>query len=224
MFDEIRHTILYYLKDIGLPIVDGAIEVAETTDDLNLIFEEFVDNDKSKIKAYFEKNYNLYQTKVYPTSVAISSKLITSEGQNVSIVDGYVDNTISIESPIAEELYQNFTKIKVSESNTNLNIKDNDYIQVSQDSFFTIKKNNKLTEKYLRYNILFYLKNDLNELKSNHYSKKVSEIFDSNKSIIDEQNNKKSSLIYIESKIQSDVFVNHSVDSILRCTMLIKYY
>lgn len=227
MFDEIRNTILYYLQDIGLPIVDGLEKKEDVipSENINLIFENFVDGNKLQIKAYLEEDFNMYGIKKYLDNINVPSNLISSENnETVYNIVNYTDNIITLNSPIVADFYEGFTKLIVYEEPNEKPNENDDYIQINQNSFFTIKKNNNLTENYARYDVLFYLKNDGNELKSNYYSKKISEIFDSNKLIINEENQKTNKLMYIRERVQSDVFVNNVVDKILRCTMLIKYY
>jgi len=226
MFDEIRNTILYYLKDIGLPIIDGIEkEKQDTSSSISVIFDGFVNEDKTQIKTYLSDEFDLYSTKSSPDKIPVLCKLKIVGVDEVKEVLGLENGTIEVKTPILGDIFEGFTKMTIYEETEGNKIsEDEDYIQITQNSLFTNKKNNNLTEKYSRYDILFFLKDDGNDSKTNYYAKLISEIFDSNKKIINENGEETNNLIYINERVQTDVFHNNVVDKILRCTMLIKYY
>lgn len=226
MFDEIRNTILYHLKNIGLPIVDGIKkETQSTNSSISVIFNGFANEDKTQIKTYLADEFDLYNTKSSPDKIPISCKLKIVGVDEVKEVLGLENGTIEVKTPILSDVFEDFTKMTIYEETEGENISENeDYIQITQNSLFTSKKNYNLTEKYSRYDILFFLKGDGNDSKTNYYAKIISEIFDSNKKIINEDGEETSNLMYINERVQTDVFHNNVVDKILRCTMLVKYY
>lgn len=223
-FDSIKETIKKMIKDtLGNDItITDVLNKKQEFNNYKVLFNSYVDNDKSKIKIISYEEYDVYGKEVPPVfASSIVGLFIYNDNISYKISD-YDNGILTLENEI-DGMKKNINELIISSSEPSGN-DDTDMILISSIYNFNKTLSKILVENYRRFDIVYYVYNDENENKANYFMNKIGNIFNRDFFLINEKNETTKELCYIQSQLRFELSEYNISSRIIRGTMLVKTY